>query len=175
MTEAPSPEAANTSAVCPSCNRYVGTASRCPYCHVDAPKPFMLRLLRIGSVVLAVAGLALLYLAVTHRQMPVQSIGEITPLMNYAYVRLVGQVPRDAYVGDDDGVIDYVGFTVKDATGSLRVKAYGAVALELSELDLVPRRGMQVDVAGGLMVVKDKGPELRLRTARHLKITAPQQ
>ncbi len=175
MTEAPLPEAANTSAVCPSCNRYVGTASRCPYCHAGAPKPFMLRVLRIGSVVLAVAGLALLYLAVTHRQMPVQSIGEITPLMNYAYVRLVGEVTRDAYIGDEKGVVDYVSFAVKDATGSLRVKAHGAVALQLSEAGLLPKKGMQVDVSGGLNVGNEKPPEMRLRTARHLRITAPQK
>jgi hypothetical protein len=128
----------------------------------------MLRILRIGSVVLAVAGLVLLYLAVTHRELPVQKIGEITPLMNYAYVRIVGTVPRNCYVGDDDGVVDYVSFVVKDDTGSMRVKAQGEVALKLSEMGRLPQRYMHVDVAGSLNVAPGKKPEMRLQAPRQL-------
>jgi hypothetical protein len=170
MTEDATPEVTHSSAVCPSCNRYIGPASKCSYCHADAPKPFMLRVLRIGSVILAVGGLALLYLAVTHRELPVQPIGEISPLMNYAYVRLVGEVPRNCYVGDEEGVVDYVSFSVKDATGALRVKAYGDVARALSEAGKLPQRGMKVDVTGGLNVSSQKPPEMRLQTARQLTI-----
>ena len=169
MTEDATPQVSNSAAVCPSCNRYIGTASTCSYCHADAPKPFMLRALRVGSVILAVGGLALLYLAVTHRELPVQPIGEITPLMNYAYVRLVGEVTRNAFISDDVPV-DYLSFTVKDATGSIRVRAQGGVALELVESGRVPQRGMQVDVAGGLTIANDKPPALSLRTAQHLII-----
>ncbi len=170
MTDDTAPAAEPTAAVCPSCNRYIGPADRCPYCHSDAPKPLMLRILRIGSVVLAVAGLLFLYLAVTHRELPVQKIGEITPLMNYAYVRIVGAVARDCYVGDDDGVVSYVSFVVKDDTGSIRVKAQGDVAFKLSETGRLPKRGMRVDVAGGLNVAPGKSPEMRLQAARQLLI-----
>ncbi len=170
MTNEPVPETEPTAAVCPSCNRYIGPARRCPYCHSDAPQPLMLRVLRIGSVVLAVAGLVLLYLAVTHRELPVQQIGEITPLMNYAYVRLVGTVPRDCYVGDDDGVVDYVSFMVKDATGSIRVKAQGDVARKLAESERLPKRGMSIDVSGSLNVAQGKKPEMRLQASRQLLI-----
>jgi len=164
-----------TAAVCPSCNRYIGPAGRCPYCHADAPRPLMLRILRIGSVVLAVAGLVLLYLAVTHRELPVQKIGEITPLMNYAYVRIVGTVPRDCYVGDEEGVVDYVSFVVKDDTGSMRVKAHGEVALKLSEMGCLPQRDMRVDVAGSLSAAAGKKPEMRLQAPRQLLIGEPEK
>lgn len=155
-------------AVCPSCNRYIGPAQRCSYCHADATKPPMLRWLRVGSVVLAVAGLLLLYLAVTHRELPVQKIGAITPLMNYAYVRVVGTVPRNGYVGNSAGTVDYVSFVVEDDTGSIRVKAQGDVALTLAETDRVPQRGMEVDVTGGLYVVPGRKPDMRLRSPRQL-------
>ncbi|NQU38901.1 MAG: hypothetical protein HQ523_03020 [Lentisphaerae bacterium] len=175
MTETATPEVTHSSAVCPSCNRYIGTASKCSYCHADAPKPFMLRALRVGSVVLAVGGLALLYLAVTHRHLPVQPIGEITPLMNYAYVRLVGEVPRDCFVGDEKGVVDYVSFSLKDGTGSIRIKAYGEVARALHDSGRLPKRGMTVDVTGGLNVPSDKAPEMRLQTAKQLIIGEPKK
>jgi hypothetical protein len=130
----------------------------------------MLRVLRSGSVVLAIAGLILLYLAVTHREIPVQNIGEITPLMNYAYVRLVGSVPRDAYVSEKNGGVDYVSFLVKDATGSIRVSAQREVAQELSDAGRLPKQGMQVSVSGSLNVGSDGPPKMRLQTARHLVI-----
>jgi hypothetical protein len=170
MTDDVVPSTEPASAVCPGCNRYIGPAVRCPYCHSDAPKPLVLRLLRVGSVVLAVAGLALLYLAVTHRELPVQKIGGITPLMNYAYVRIVGTVPGDAFVGDDNGEVDYVAFSVRDDTGSIRVKARGEVALKLSRSGRLPQGGMHVDVAGSLYVRPDRSPEMRLRAVRQLLV-----
>ncbi len=175
MTNDATPPADTSAAVCPGCNRYIGPAGRCPYCHSDAPKPLMLRVLRIGSVVLAVAGLVLLYLAVTHRELPVQKIGEITPLMNYAYVRIVGTVPRDCYVGDDNGVVDYISFVVKDDTGSMRVKVQGEVALKLSETGRLPQRGMRVDVAGSLNVAPGKKPAMRLQAPRQLLLEGPKK
>ncbi|MBL7076450.1 MAG: OB-fold nucleic acid binding domain-containing protein [Kiritimatiellae bacterium] len=174
MTNDATPVDETSAAVCPSCNRYIGPAGRCPYCHSDAPKPAMLRILRIGSVVLAVAGLVLLYLAVTHRELPVQNIGEITPLMNYAYVRVVGEVPRSCFVGEEEPV-DYVSFMVKDATGSIRVKAQGEVALKLFETGRLPQRGARVDVAGSLNVAPGKKPEMRLQAPRQLLIGESQK
>lgn len=168
MTKEIAPGAGNPSAVCPTCNRFIGALSRCPYCHTDAPKPFMLRVLRAGSVVLATAGLALLYLVVTHRETPVQRIADITPLMNHAHVRLVGTVPRDAYVSKEDADESYVSFLVTDDSGSIRVAAQGDVAAELIAAGRLPKQGVQVDVSGSLDVSREKAPRMRLQAARHL-------
>ncbi len=175
MTDEPVPEGEVIAAVCPGCNRYIGPVAQCPYCHSDASPSLMLRILRIGSVVLAVAGLALLYLAVTHRELPIQKIGEITPLMNYAYVRLSGTVPRDAYVGREDDAVEYVAFSVEDGTGTIRVKARDGVAHKLSEMERIPQAGMPVDVVGRLRVVKGSKAEMRLGSARQLLIGASQK
>ncbi len=175
MTHQVRPGHTRSAAVCPSCSRYIGPAGRCPYCHADTPQPLTLRILRAGSVLLAVAGLVLLYLVVTHRELPVQKIGEITPLMNHAYVRLVGEVSRNCYVGHEGGVVDYVLFSVKDDTGSVRVTAHGRVARELSMQGLLPEQGARVDVAGSLYVVPGKAPELRVRAPRQLKVGGLQE
>ena len=47
---------------------------------------------RVTLGLAALGGLAALYLAVTHRDLPVVEVAEITPLMNYAYVRVRGEV-----------------------------------------------------------------------------------
>jgi hypothetical protein len=73
-------------------------------------------------------------------------------------------------VGDDDGVVDYVSFMVKDATGSIRVKAQGDVARKLAESERLPKRGMSIDVSGSLNVAQGKKPEMRLQASRQLLI-----
>jgi hypothetical protein len=59
---------------------------------------------------------------------------------------------------------------VKDATGSIRVKAQGDVALKLAESERLPKRGMSIDVSGSLNVSQGRKPEMRLQAARQLVI-----
>ena len=56
----------------------------------------MFRCLKYGAVVLAVAGLILLYLMARHSEVPEIKIAGITPMMNFGLVRIKGLVEKDA-------------------------------------------------------------------------------
>jgi hypothetical protein len=156
--------------LCPACERFIGPADVCPYCQAESAKSNVLRILRAGSLILGLLGLGLLFLMAANREMPVTKLDRITPLMNFAYVRIRGRVSGNAYVSRTKGVPDYLSFSVHDGSGQLRVRAYREVARELAEQDRIPRRGARVDVAGSLSVPADGRTNLRLQAAKHLKI-----
>jgi len=125
--------------------------------------------LRVAALVLAVAGLVFLYLVACRRELPLVRVGDVTPLMNFAYVRVAGTVERNAYVSRKEGRVDYLSFSVDDGSGQLRVRAYGDVARRLAEKGMAPRRGMSVDVAGNLSVSGDGRIGLRLQAMEQLR------
>jgi RecJ-like exonuclease len=130
-------------------------------------RPLRVRVLQYASLVLAIAGLILLYLFSVHRDIPLVTVGEITPTMNFAYVRIVGEVTRDAYVFQSGGVV----FNMKDATGEIAVMGGRAQADALEAAGKLPRRGDQVDVSGSLSVSADQEVKLRMQSAKQLKLT----
>lgn len=133
-------------------------------------RPLRVRVLRIASLVLAFAGLILLYLYSTHREIPVVRAGEITPTMNFAYVRIRGEVTRDAYLFKSGGLI----FNVHDGSGEIAVMGGRTQADVLKETDRLPRRGDQVDVAGSLSVGADRDVKLRMQSAEQLLLVRRQ-
>lgn len=137
---------------CPVCERFIGPATVCPYCDETARRPITLKFLRRGSILLAVVGLALLYLMAANKDIPVVSISSVTPTMDHAYIRVVGTVDANARVGRRDGEVDYLSFIVDDGTGRLSVSAYDSRARELAARKCIPRKGDRVDVAGTLSV-----------------------
>jgi hypothetical protein len=157
---------------CPSCERFIGPASVCPYCDADAPPDPALRVLRYASVLLGVAGLLFLYLMATRADHPVIQVGKITPMMNFAYVRVVGEVEREPYVSTREGWREYLHFWVRDGSGRLKVVAYGRLAQRLLADGLLPGRGDRVDVAGSLDVPARGTSRLRLQAAEQLRIEA---
>jgi len=171
MNKAPSRTRAGNGGMCPSCERYIGPVSRCPYCDADAARPGSLRSLRIAAVVLAGAGLFFLYLMVCHRDMPLTEIGTITPLMNYATVHLSGRVGSRPYVSRQRGRVDYLSFLLDDGTGSMRVSADGRVARALVKDALIPERGRNVDVTGKINARADGKRYLRLQSPTGIRST----
>jgi len=127
-------------------------------------RPLRVRVLQYASLVLAVAGLILLYLYSVNRDIPVVRVADITPTMNFAYVRIVGEVTRDAYVFDSGGVV----FNMKDDSGEIAVMGGRAQADSLEADGKLPRRGDQVDVAGSLSVSADQEVKLRMQSADQL-------
>jgi DNA/RNA endonuclease YhcR with UshA esterase domain len=121
-------------------------------------------MLQYASLVLAVAGLILLYLFSVNRDIPVVKVGNITPTMNFAYVRIIGEVTRDAYAFKSGGVV----FNVKDGSGEIAVMGARAQADALEAAGKLPRRGDQIEVAGSLSVSADQEPRLRLQSADQL-------
>jgi hypothetical protein len=163
-----SPPRPPPSPLCPSCERFIGPVGKCPYCDADARKMPMMVAVRIVAILLATVGLGLLYAAARHREPPVVQIESITPVMNFAHVRIVGSVSKRAYIGKDG---DYISFSVADDSGSLRVAAYRDVARKLIATRHLPNAGDQVEVRGSLSVAADSAPKLYLKLPGHLTIT----
>lgn len=130
-------------------------------------RPLRVRVLQYASLILAIAGLILLYLFSVNRDIPLVKVGDITPTMNFAYVRIVGEVTRDAYIFKSGGVV----FNMKDSSGEIAVMGGRAQADALESAGKLPRRGDQVDVAGSLSVGADQEVKLRMQSAEQLKLT----
>jgi hypothetical protein len=159
--------------LCPSCERFIGPADLCPYCGAESARNPLFRLLRLAALALAVLGLAFLYLMSVHKDTPRIAIGDISPFMNFASVRVKGAVERTPYTSRRDGKVDYIFFTLDDGSGQLRVAAERRVARELADRGLIPAAGERVEVSGSLGVSADGAPRLRLRRIEDLKIASP--
>lgn len=157
-------------ASCFTCERFIGAADTCPYCGEGSAKSPMLRILRFIALGLAVVGLGLLYLASGIDGFPVTKIGLITPAMNFAQIRVVGNVRRDAYVAREAGEVDYLSFYLDDGSGEIQVRAYRTVARALVENGAVPNKGERVGVIGNLRVPAGKKPRLTLQSEQQLHI-----
>jgi hypothetical protein len=127
-------------------------------------RPLKIRVLQYASLVLAVAGLILLYLFSVNREIPAVRIGDITPTMNFAYVRIIGEVTHDAYIFKSGGLA----FNVKDSTGEISVMGGRSQAEALTASGKLPRRGDQVEAAGSLSVSADEEAKLRMQSADQL-------
>lgn len=135
-----------------------------PVCGSQVKRPLRIRVLQYASLVLAVAGLVLLYLFSLNRDVPLVRIGDITPVMNFATVRISGEVTRDAYIFESGGIV----FNIKDGSGEIAVMGGRAQADALEAAGKLPRRGDQVEVAGSLSVSADQEVKLRMQSADQL-------
>jgi DNA/RNA endonuclease YhcR with UshA esterase domain len=138
-----------------------------PVCGPQVKRPLRVRVLQYASLVLAVAGLVLLYLYSVNRGIPVVRVSEITPTMNFATVRIIGEVTRDTYMFKSGGIV----FNINDGSGEIAVMGGRAQADALEAAGKRPRRGDQVDVAGSLSVSADQEVKLRIQSADQLLLT----
>ena len=162
-------------ATCFTCERFIGAADVCPYCGEPSVRSPVIRRLRWWAVCLALLGLVILYRLPASGEVPVRKIGRITSLMNFGRVRVAGEVQRKAYIGRDDGQVDYLSFIVADGSGELQVRAYGDVARKLSEAARVPQRGDRVTVTGRLRVTAGKPPRLVLEAVAHMQVESEER
>ncbi len=129
-------------------------------------RPLRVRVLQMASLVLAVAGLILLYLYSINRDIPTVRISEITPTMNFAYVQIAGNVTSDAYIFKSGGVI----FNLHDGSGEIAIMGGRTQAEALKNSGKLPRRGDRVEVAGSLSVSADQEVKLRMQSAEQLTL-----
>ncbi len=127
-------------------------------------RPLRVRVLQIASLVLAVVGLILLYLYSVNRDIPTVRVADITPTMNFAYVKVSGNVTRDAYVFKSGGVV----FNLHDGSGEIAVMGGRTQAEALKNSGKLPRLGDRVEVAGSLSVSADQDVKLRMQSAEQL-------
>ncbi len=129
-------------------------------------RPLRVRVLQMASLVLAVAGLILLYLYSVNRDIPTVRVSEITPTMNFAYVKIAGNVTSDAHIFKSGGVI----FNLHDGSGEIAVMGGRAQAEALENAGKLPRRGDRVEVAGSLSVSASQEVKLRMQSAEQLTL-----
>jgi DNA/RNA endonuclease YhcR with UshA esterase domain len=101
-----------------------------------------LRVLRISALVVATFGLFLLHLYATHRELPLVRIGEVTPMMNFAPVRVEGVLKSDARRIRSGSAL----YLVDDGTGTIPVFFNRPTGEKL------PKAGTRVSVVGNLGV-----------------------
>jgi DNA/RNA endonuclease YhcR with UshA esterase domain len=139
-------------AICPSCGRFVGPLERCPYCGASVRKRLPLRYLRLGSLALAVFGLAALLYAARGSPTPKVSVASVGATMNYAYVRLEGQVTRGPTY---DPETQQLRFYLADPTGEIMVSSFRSTTRQLLDQKKIPCAGDHIAVEGTLRVRDD--------------------
>ena len=150
---------------CPSCGRFVGTETRCPYCQTETQKRLSIRIFKVISVLISTLGLAMLLFYARHVETQKVNINELTPLTNFAHVRIVGYADKDATM-NQWGTLSFNVIQFYDKNGKIvtdkqkfkeserkeiRVTAYKKVAEQVNDNDK-PRAGEEVEVEGQVRV-----------------------
>ncbi|MBM4373244.1 MAG: hypothetical protein FJ098_16430 [Deltaproteobacteria bacterium] len=153
-------------ALCPSCNRFVGTYSRCMYCGARVHKRLSIRLARWAAVGVSVAGLAVLWSVARLSEVPVLRVADANETMNFALVRMQGEVVRDPKItfardqhGEPTDRVRMVSFPLADGTGEIQVLAFETIAQHVWDrrAEVLPRQGDRVDLVGSLRVRSEDG------------------
>ncbi len=167
----PGHEQQSTDITCSSCGRFVGALTRCPHCGARVNKRLSVRATRYAAVFMSVVGLILLYWMAVSSKIQTVKISDISPTMNFAYVRVEGRVTGEPRVFKENGKARSLRFDVDDGTGEIRVSAYQTQARELLERDILPHAGDHVSVAGSLNVSADDRLMLRIQAADQVTLT----
>ncbi len=155
---------------CPSCGRFVGPYTRCPYCGARIKGRIALRAIKIVAILLAVVGLTGLWLYARTVDIPTLRIADAQATTNMAYVRVEGRVVRSLTFDPESG---YLAFWLDDGSGELRVSIYRSVTEALLAQHKIPALGDHLRVAGTLRVREDY-VSLTVNAADHLEIERPQ-
>ncbi len=137
---------------CPSCGRFIGPYGKCPYCGADVGQRMVVRAFKVGSLLLAIGGIAVLLFAASRTQVPPVEIRSLVGTMNWAYVRLEGVVTRQPTHDQAAGTLR---FWLWDGTGEILVIAYRSEAEKLLAEGLVPVMGDDVALEGTLRIKDD--------------------
>ena len=138
---------------CPSCGRFVGAVTKCPYCGAKVSKRMSLTATRWAAVLLATIGLFLLYLMAKNREIPVVQLGKIEPTWNFGLIRVEGPVATDARPFKSGRGMS---FNVDDGTGRMVVFTTERQMEALKEMNLVPKAGDRIAFDAQLNISDDK-------------------
>lgn len=156
--------------LCSACGHFAGVYENCPRCGTYLPKRTTVKFFRYFSLFLATAGLLCLYLWAKNKELPVIQVKDITETMNFAYVRMIGVVTKDARISYDDAKKpSYLYFTMNDGTGEIMVGAYRQHAQKIAEGNMLPKRGNFVDMKGQLKI-KAQNISLMIQAVEQFKI-----
>jgi DNA/RNA endonuclease YhcR with UshA esterase domain len=127
------------------------------------------RILKYGSLVLSIAGLALLFLVATRSQVPVIEISDLAGTMNWAYVRVDGTVSRPPTNDSETGTLR---FWVWDGTGELLILAYRSEAEVMQAEGRVPAIGDGVALEGTVHI-REEFPYLVVDVPTCVEVRSP--
>lgn len=156
---------------CPSCGRFSGIFTRCPYCQALIDKRLSIRIFKLIAIFTSTIGLMMLLFYAQHVETPEVKIKDLSPLSNFAHVRITGKVERSFGVHPQWGSL---GFILKQEEKgkepfTIRVSAYSKVAREMEKRNLIPARGDEVSVEGQVRFQKDS-PSLLINAPEHIRI-----
>jgi DNA/RNA endonuclease YhcR with UshA esterase domain len=152
---------------CPSCGRYVGPREACPYCGARLSGRISIRIVKIVAVLLASVGVATLWFAAIHAEVPLIQVRQAGATMNMAYVRIQGRCTRAPSYDAETG---YLSFWIEDDTGAIYVSAYRTETQQILEEGRVPALGDMVEVAGTLRI-REEFLSLTVNAPEQLKLT----
>lgn len=156
-------------AFCPSCGRFVGPLDRCPHCGAAVHKRLPLRYIRLACILLAIAGIAALLYATRGSPTPRVTVASVGATMNYAYVRLEGQVTRGPTY---DPEAQELRFYLADSTGEIMVASFRAVTRQLLDRNKIPVAGDHI-AAEGTLRVRDDFTSLNLVSPDKIDLAHP--
>lgn len=145
---------------CPKCGRFVGAATKCPYCGAKVEKRMSLVAIRWAAVLLSTVGLVLLYWMAKTREPELVRIGDIETTMNFGLVRLSGEVRNDARPFKNGNGMS---FNVGDGSGSIIVFVDQTQRKQMVDAGLVPRKGDAIDFVVQLQA-SSSGHSARIRS-----------
>lgn len=156
---------------CPSCGRFSGIFTRCPYCQAGIPKRLSIRVFKVIAVLTSTVGLLLLLFFAQTVKSPLVTIAELGPLSNFAHVRMEGVVSNSYGIHPKWGSL---GFTLEQPGKEgqplrIRISAYSKVAKEIGDQNKVPVEGDQISIEGQVRFQKDT-PSLLINASEHLTI-----
>lgn len=155
---------------CPSCGRFTGTYTRCPYCQALTQKRISIKIFKVFSIVVSTFGMLLLLFYARNVKTVAVEISELGPLSNFAHVRIEGFVERSYGMHPQWGSVSFVIAQEKpDRYDSIRVTAYSQVAKNIESNQLIPDEGDLVSVEGQVRYQKDTASML-INTHEHLQI-----
>ncbi len=156
---------------CPSCGRFTGLFTRCPYCQALVQKRLSIRVFKWIAIFTSTAGLLMLLFYARHVQTPEVKIAELGPLSNFAHVRIEGRVDRSFGIHPKWGSLGFI-IAQKDEEdnerNTIRVSAYSKVAKSIEAKQMVPVKGDIISVEGQVRFQKDT-PSLLINAPEHIR------
>lgn len=182
MKRDPQEERYHSETHCPSCGRFVGTETRCPYCQTETQKRLSIRIFKYISVLISTLGLLMLLFYARNVKTPAVSIKELGPLSNFAHVKIIGYASQNANI-TPWGTLSFYVYQYVDKNGKvvtdknlfesserveMKVTAYKKVAQGINKENL-PSRGDLIDVEGQIRVQQQEASML-INSSEHLRL-----
>lgn len=142
--------------MCPSCGRFVGTYTRCPYCQALTQKRLSIRIFKYISVLTSTFGLLLLLFFARNIKTQKVNIADLGPLSNFAHVRIEGVVTKSYGLHPK---WKSLAFVVAQGRGekrkTIRISAYSKTAKKIAKEGKIPNEGDLISVEGQVRFQKE--------------------